>query len=232
MNFQDATVKFAPTRRSSAGTAHWNAGNRDSLLVNSGGVSHEEDENGCVSCMSPPSSITEDSAPALSVNVLKLAQDWKLKKQQEKQHMEDFIRKQSLNPPLQGHGNAKGLKQTTPKIMEPKEIYDKDVLTSDEIQAVFVEMCFYARLGFVQPPCCLLCTYRESMEQKEPNSKCCRWVIWRRDGELLLHPNQLEGNILLTTCHVARSLLSGNTVDGYAWDATNKKLVLSCASNE
>jgi hypothetical protein len=225
MNFQDTTVKF-PSRRFSTDTAHWKAGNRDSLLVNSGGVSHE-DEN---SCMSPPSSITEDSATAMSVNVLKLAQDWKLKRQQEKQQMEDFNRKQSFNPPL--HGHPKGVKQTVSKILEPKDIYDKDVLSRDEIQEVFVEMCFYARLGFVQPPCCLLCTYRESMEQRQPNSNCSRWVIWRRNGELPLHPNQLEGNILLTTCHGARSLLNGNTVDGYAWDATNKKLVLSCADNE
>jgi hypothetical protein len=65
------------------------------------------------------------------------------------------------------------------------------------VQQLFVEMCFFARLGFVQPPCCLQCTYKESILEKhlrsqhninpdgilvQPNRNCQRWVAWRKDA--------------------------------------------------
>jgi hypothetical protein len=112
-------------------------------------------------------------------------------------------------------------------ILEPAQVW-KGAADFDEEQMkeLFVEMCFFARLGFVQPPCCLQCTYRESIHKKDPKTACQRWVVWRKDVQQLLHPDQLEGNILIIKCHVARSLLAGENVDGREWD-TERQVVFS-----
>jgi hypothetical protein len=113
-------------------------------------------------------------------------------------------------------------------ILEPADVW-KGATEFDEhqLQELFVEMCFFARLGFVQPPCCLQCTYRESIPKKTPKTDCQRWVVWRKDAEKLLHPNRLDGNILIIQCHVARSLLAGESVDGREWDTEQKQVVVS-----
>ena len=112
-------------------------------------------------------------------------------------------------------------------IVEPKDLCKTSDLSHAEIEELFVEMCFFARLGFVQPPCCLKCTYRESMKDAIPNTMCKKWVVWRKSANFLLHPKQMDGNIVVVQCHTARKLLSGETVDGYVWDKTKKLLVQS-----
>ena len=91
-------------------------------------------------------------------------------------------------------------------------------------EELFVEMCFFARLGYVQPPCCLRCTYREALKDGNAQTECPRWVIWRKDTTQLLHPNQLEGNLLMVQCRAARRLLSGKRVDGYVWSADRQEV--------
>jgi hypothetical protein len=97
-------------------------------------------------------------------------------------------------------------------------------LSEDQIADLFVETCFFARLGFIQPPCCMLCTYRESLQKATPNERCGRWVVWRRDATKVLHPNQLDGNTVAIKCHAARALLSGQRVDRYEWNKAKKTL--------
>lgn len=92
------------------------------------------------------------------------------------------------------------------------------------LEELFVEMCFFARLGYVQPPCCLRCTYREALKDSNSKSECTRWVIWRKDTNLLLHPNRLDGNLLIVQCHAARRLLAGKTLDGYSWSAEREQV--------
>lgn len=94
----------------------------------------------------------------------------------------------------------------------------------NKLQELFVEMCFFARLGYVQPPCCLRCTYREALKDGNVQSQCQRWVIWRKSADQLLHPTQLEGNMMLVQCRAARRLLAGNTIDGYTWSAERQEL--------
>jgi hypothetical protein len=110
-------------------------------------------------------------------------------------------------------------------ILEPIDLWHgPGRLTEDQMQEVFVEMCFFARLGFVQPPCCLRCTYRESMQKRTKH--CSRWVVWRKNAATLMHPNRLAGNILIMSCHVARKLLAGQVVQGREWDARKKQITL------
>lgn len=107
-------------------------------------------------------------------------------------------------------------------IAAPKEL-SRD-LTEEQISELFVETCFFARLGFVQPPCCLQCTYRESMKEEVPNKHCGRWVIWRRDANVVLHPSELDNNAIAVRCHASRELLANKTVDNLKWDTTNRVL--------
>ena len=107
-------------------------------------------------------------------------------------------------------------------IVDPRKLSNS--LSEEQIADLFVETCFFARLGFVQPPCCMLCTYRESMTGSLPNKKCNRWVVWRLDASKVLHPNKLSDNIVAVKCHTARLLQKGSEVDGYQWNEANKTL--------
>lgn len=113
------------------------------------------------------------------------------------------------------------------QVMEPSDLWTGAAkMTEQQIQELFVEMCFFARLGYVQPPCCLQCTYRESMD-KASERQCTRWVVWRKNAQNLLHPNRLDGNIMIVRCCVARSLLEGKPIEGRRWDASSKQIVVA-----
>lgn len=109
-------------------------------------------------------------------------------------------------------------------IIDPRRLSNS--LSEDEVADLFVETCFFARLGFVQPPCCMHCTYRESLNNAEANRRCGRWVIWRRDATKVLQPNQMNENVVAIKCHAARKLQAGETVDRYEWNKTKKCLVV------
>ena len=108
-------------------------------------------------------------------------------------------------------------------IMHPKDLTDS--LSEDQIADLFVETCFFARLGFIQPPCCLQCNYREALKEHTPNTKCGRWIVWRKDAKHILHPRYLQENTIMVQCHAARKLLAGKLVDYHKWDDDNKVLL-------
>ena len=103
----------------------------------------------------------------------------------------------------------------SPMIVDVNDVATQ--IGEEQMQELFVEMCFFARLGYVQPPCCLRCTYREALKDGNVQSQCPRWVIWRKDTTQLLHPHQLEGNLLMVQCRAAGKLLAGKKIDGYNW---------------
>ena len=53
-------------------------------------------------------------------------------------------------------------------IVPPSDL--QNVLSEHAVADLFVETCFFARLGFVQPPCCMSCTYKEALKG---NSTAC-----------------------------------------------------------
>ena len=119
-----------------------------------------------------------------------------------------------------------------PICLEPSEL--KSVLKDDDkVKELFAEMCFFARLGFVQPPSCLRCTYKEGMMEQQDTAAhakmnpppCQRWVVWRKNADLLLHPDTLGDNIVIFQCHAVRKLLIGKQVEGCIWDTNQKQLV-------
>jgi hypothetical protein len=95
------------------------------------------------------------------------------------------------------------------------------------LKELFVEMCFYARLGYIQPPCCLQCAYQNSTQNAAATATCSRWVVWRRNAHEILHPDTLPDNIVFLPCSVAQSLLQSpnKTWDGYFWDSMQKQLI-------
>lgn len=117
------------------------------------------------------------------------------------------------------------IKEVLPVYLESADF--KTVLKDDAaIKEVFVEMCFYARLGFLQPPCCLRCTYNEAKEQRSVDVTCRRWVVWRKQTDQPLHPDTLGNNIIMFQCHAVRKLLNGKPVAGQIWDAKRKQLIV------
>jgi hypothetical protein len=110
---------------------------------------------------------------------------------------------------------------TPPKILDPR-----DAPTNVSVKQLFVEVCFFARLGCVQPPCCLHCCYQEATaDTSAVHLTCNRWVAWRRDANHVYHPDHLDGNVVLMPCHAVRNLLKGKAVDGHVWDASQHKLL-------
>jgi hypothetical protein len=112
-------------------------------------------------------------------------------------------------------------------------ILQSEMYTDRSFKELFVEMCFYARLGYIQPPCCLHCSYQRATSTTAPNHNsqvpiCSRWVVWRINANIILHPDTIHSNIVFLPCHVAQQFLlssSSSSVDGYHWDHSQKLLI-------
>lgn len=91
--------------------------------------------------------------------------------------------------------------------------------STSHLSELFITMCFFARLGFIQPPCCLHCAYHAAKtaadddKNKSSNnnnnndtttavsniSECYNLIPWRIDTSILLHPSQLTTPLTTTT---------------------------------
>ena len=110
-------------------------------------------------------------------------------------------------------------------IVAPKDL--SNVLSEDAVSEIFVETCFFARLGFVQPPSCMACTYKEALKGNIPDLQCQNWVIWRKSAHKIFDPSNnadISENTIVVQCRSARKLLSGKTVEQYQWDERGKVL--------
>lgn len=127
----------------------------------------------------------------------------------------------------------KSLRSKIGPVNVPKNLFG--VLPADQIESLFVEMCFFARLGFVQPPCCLQCAFNESRGvhsshsvdgklQNINSNKCTKLVVWRFNAGTVFHPGKLEKNVVLVTCHTAQAWLRGEAVLNLWWDPKSKRL--------
>lgn len=115
------------------------------------------------------------------------------------------------------------LPQMSKVIFESSDFMDQ--ADEDTMQHWFVELCFFARLGFLQPPSCLKCLYREAIDGVKPVAGCQNQLMWRKNAKALLHPQRLSGNLCLVECHAVRKLLEGQIVDSYEWDKEKKELI-------
>ena len=129
----------------------------------------------------------------------------------------------NMPPPPPPPGPPPSRKSKLPAITDPKSL--KDDLSTEETEELFIQMCFFAKQGFIQPPCCLACTYNEAMNGAAPNTACSRWVVWRKDAKKQLRPGNLEDNLLVVRCSESRKLIEGRVATrGYRWDRISKRL--------
>ena len=104
------------------------------------------------------------------------------------------------------------------------------------VSHLFVEMCFFARLGFLQPPCCLKCSFVNSVLSQKTGDQhrrttaphCHRYTIWREDCTVPLSRNTLSGNLLLIRCSDAQKLILGDEVIStdqvWRWDFSKQRI--------
>mmetsp|Transcript_814 Transcript_814/g.1728 ORF Transcript_814/g.1728 Transcript_814/m.1728 type:complete len:253 (-) Transcript_814:105-863(-) len=128
-----------------------------------------------------------------------------------------------------GESNKQHQKQQFKPVNMPEDIAKK--LSRKQMEDLFVEMCFFARLGFLQPPTCLRCAYRASGASKKssanirnndsyvPSKGCNRLVMWRKDANLPIHPDRMQSNTIIVTCQTARAWMDRDTVSNLRWDA-------------
>ena len=119
-----------------------------------------------------------------------------------------------------------GAAQDLPTIVSPRNL--SNLLSEHTRSELFVETCFFARLGFVQPPCCMSCTYREALKGSIPDMECTNWVVWRKNANRVFDPSNnanIGDNALMVQCRSARKLVNGKMVDGYQWDTRQKMLL-------
>ncbi len=133
----------------------------------------------------------------------------------------------TLNPqtPLATATNRSTTSIRNPTIVPPSDL--SNVLSEHNVADLFVETCFFARLGFVQPPCCMSCTYKEALKGNMPDMDCDTWVIWRTNASKTFDPSNnafMADNAMVVKCKSARKLVTGKMVEGYQWDANKKML--------
>ena len=116
-----------------------------------------------------------------------------------------------------------------------------DVVSDEETERLFTEMCVFARMSFIQPACCLHCAFKQSLlkdkadvEEEITRGKCCEnLVVWRKDANISLHPDNLDRNLLIVSCATARAWMRGKPVQAFMrgktvhmkWDKNAKKVL-------
>jgi hypothetical protein len=124
-------------------------------------------------------------------------------------------------------------------IVNPTFIQGK--LSHEKIKKMFIEMCAFARLQFVQPPSCLSCLlstkvtgtstnhhasryplYAQPCGEKRIRQDCPNYVVWRKNANIKIHPQNMNENIMFVKCASAQALLRGETINQWKWDAEVK----------
>ena len=118
------------------------------------------------------------------------------------------------------------------------ESVDTSQISQETIEKLFVEMCFFARFGFAQPPCCLSCAYEmgkaKNVENENPNVDmegennmcgCSQLIIWRKNANIILNPDNMKRNIVFISCKAAKCLLNGGIVKDWKWNSTKHLMV-------
>lgn len=130
--------------------------------------------------------------------------------------------KQDSNHPTEPFRHAQTMNSSTP-ISDCK-------LDRNDTERVFVEMCVFARLGFLQPQSCLRCVYNSVLQDKvSENVKdqvpCERIIAWRKDANKKIDPENMKEILTFVKCHDAKEWASGRTAENMRWNQTTKKLI-------
>ena len=95
----------------------------------------------------------------------------------------------------------------------------REETASQTAEDIFVGTCFFARLGFLQPPSCVRCAHHAAMKGSAASKEECHdLVAWRIDAKTELHPEELDGNVVFL------ALVDGKMCPSVRWDARKKRL--------
>lgn len=155
-------------------------------------------------------------------------------KQRVDQNKSIYYSKQEVSNSSQANPVITFVSTSNNKIFLPESLSDHNQLISSNSESVeysvsnlFVEMCFFARLGFLQPPCCLKCIHQLKIgsyqKSKFTYNSCRRYVVWRRDASMLFRPENMQENLMFVPCRSAQKLLRGEEVQGWKWYAGKKQ---------
>ena len=135
---------------------------------------------------------------------------------------------ESRMPEQQNDEPQEKIPQLPNPVCTPSQV--ASTLSTKEMENLFIDMSFYARLGFLQAPSCLKCAYRDAhagTDYREAIAAkgCGRLVLWRKDTALPIHPDNMQTNSVVITCATAKALMRGEVVGGYRWDKNSQKMV-------
>ena len=130
--------------------------------------------------------------------------------------------------PEQNDDEQEKIPQLPNPVCTPAQVVN--TLGTKEMENLFIDMSFYARLGFLQAPSCLKCAYRDAhagTDYREAIAAkgCGRLVLWRKDTALPIHPDNMQTNSVVVTCATAKAFMRGETVAGVHWDKDSQTLV-------
>lgn len=163
-------------------------------------------------------------------------------KQQQQQHDESTQRSNETSTKYSSSSSVPSSESNGLMIYTPTEFQTHVILPSSShnnnnnnkninIKELFVEMCFYARLGYIQPPRCLHCTYTEcytgntTAASSSTTTLCHRYVIWRKDTNLVLDPDTIASNILILPCYLVQQLLNHSDDDDQQQQQEHRRLL-------
>ena len=118
----------------------------------------------------------------------------------------------------------------------------------DDLSGLFVAMCFYARLGFDQPPRCLRCAYRDATRDAAPDEnngggggsktndrndaakigECHNLIPWRIDASILLHPSRLK--LAPSSPPSQHDAANDNTANNSSSNTTSNIVFITCTT--
>ena len=170
-----------------------------------------------------------------------------MKQQQQQQHDESTQRSNETSTKYSSSSSVPSSESNGSMIYTPTEFQTHVILPSSShnsnnsnsnnnnnkninIKELFVEMCFYARLGYIQPPRCLHCTYTEcytgnTTASSSTTTLCHRYVIWRKDTNLVLDPDTIASNILILPCYLVQQLLNHSDDDDQQQQQEHRRLL-------
>uniref|UniRef100_A0A7S2JS45 Uncharacterized protein n=1 Tax=Leptocylindrus danicus TaxID=163516 RepID=A0A7S2JS45_9STRA len=161
---------------------------------------------------------------------------------------EQVVRKSIAAVPLHSTRQTTSSSNDTQQIGNVNEMNHPAIcnLKQRQIEDLFVSMAAFAKLGFVQPPCCLRCAYQccalagddedeeeiddelQLNSQSSPiaaNENCENLVLWRKNAGVLIQPSCMKDNVIIVKCKVAQALLKGRTVSQWRWDRASRTMV-------
>ena len=62
-------------------------------------------------------------------------------------------------------------------------------------------------------------------DNDRPKQDCNNFVVWRINANCCLHPDNLEGNLVIVGCSTAKAWLSGKIAKNMKWDRKAKMLI-------